>query len=79
MSKKAITLVNKMWEYLENNYKGSEITFDLICDYICKNSDTARCEKQALEYAFSNYEFYDIDYYNYCVIYLKENYGIKLK
>lgn len=71
-SKKAINLVNKAWEYFENNYKGSEITFELLCRYICIYSDTKTCQKQALKYMFDNYEFYNKDYYNYCKSYIKE-------
>ena len=29
-SRKAINIVNDTWEYLENNYKGSEITMSLL-------------------------------------------------
>lgn len=71
-SKKAINIVDKVWGELENNYKGSEITFELLCRYICKYSDTKTCQKQALKYMFNNYEFYNKDYYDYCKSYIKE-------
>lgn len=71
-SKKAIDIVDRVWEYLENNYKGSEITFEMLCYYICKYSDTKTCQRQALKYMFDNYEFYSKDYYDYCKSYIKE-------
>ena len=71
-SKKAINIVDRVWEELENNYKGSEITFEMLCQYIFRYSDTKTCRKQALKYMFDNYEFYNKDYYDYCKSYIKE-------
>lgn len=77
-TKKSIEIVNNTWEYLENNYKGSEITLNLLIDNILKQCDSNNCEKQSLLYLWDNYEFYNIDEYNYYKNYYKENFNIKV-
>ena len=65
-SRKAIDIVNDTWEYLENNYKGSEITMSLLIYTIERKCDTENCRKQALKYLWENYEFlYEVDYRYY--------------
>ena len=75
---KAIKIVEDTWEYLENNYKGSEITFSLLLYNVQKQCDTEYCRKQSLKYLWENYEFYNDEEYKYYKAYYKECLGIKV-
>lgn len=78
-SKKSINIVNETWEYLENNYKGSEITLPLLIYIIQKKCDTENCRKQSLKYLWNNYEFCDNEEYLYYKEYFKISLGIIVK
>lgn len=78
-SKKCIDLVNDVWTFLENNYKGSEITFELILREINKKADTNNVLRQSIKYLWNNYEWFDYEYKKYCVDYVKNNFGVRLK
>lgn len=75
-SKKAINIVNDTFDYLENNYKGSEITLSLLIYTIQKKCDSENCRKQALKYLWDNYEFYDNNDYKYYKEYYKVCLGL---
>ena len=77
-SQKAINIVEDTWEYLENNFKGSEITMSLLVYTIQKKCDTENCRKQALKYLWNNYEWFDYEEKNYYVKYFKECLGVKV-
>lgn len=75
-TKKAIKIVEDTWEYLENNYKGSEITMSLLIYTIQRKCDSENCRKQSLKYFWENYEFYNEEEYKYYKEYFKECLGI---
>ena len=77
-TKKAIKIVEDTWEYLENNYKGSEITMALLIYTIQRKCDTENCRKQSLKYLWKNYEFYNDEEYKYYKEYYNECLGIKV-
>ena len=76
---KSIKLVDDVWTFLENNFKGSEITFELIIREIDKRADTNNTLRQAIKYLWDNYDWFDYNYKAYCIDYIKNNYGIRLK
>ena len=78
-TKKAINIVENVWNYLEDNYKGSEITFSLLIYNVQKQCDTENCRKQSLKYLWENYEFYGEEDYKYYKNYYKKCLGIKVK
>lgn len=75
-TKKAIKIVEDTWEYLENNYKGSEITMGLLIYTIQRKCDSENCRKQSLKYLWENYDFYIYEDYIYWKNYYKECLGI---
>lgn len=77
-TKKAIKIVEDTWEYLEDNYKGSEITLSLLIYTIQRKCDTENCRKQSLKYLWENYEFYEEEEYEYYKEYYKECLNIKV-
>lgn len=77
-SRKAIDIVNDTWEYLENNYKGSEITMSLLICTIERKCDTENCRKQALKYLWENYEFFYEEDYRYYKKYFYKCLGIRV-
>lgn len=72
-------ILNDTWEFLENNYKGSEITLELWAKLIEEKSDTKNCLKQCIKLLWSQWEFLDLDYYNYAKKYIKNKYGVIVK
>ena len=78
-TQKSIDLVEDVWSYLENNYKGSEITMELLLYEINKKADTENTLKQSIKYLWNNYDFFDIEYKNYCINYIYNNFNIKVK
>lgn len=72
-------IVNDTWEYLENNYKGSEINMSLLIYIIERKCDSENCTKQALKYLLENYEFYDLEEEKYYKDYYRAILGIKVK
>lgn len=71
-------ILNDTWEYLENNYKGSEITFDLWLDLIEKKSDNNYCLKQCIKLLWCQWEWFSLDLRKYYKGYLKDQYGVKV-
>lgn len=71
-------ILNKTWEYLENNYKGSEITMKLWLKLIEKECDSKNCLKQCVKLLWSQWEFFEPELYDYYKNYIKENYGVKV-
>lgn len=78
-SNKAINIVENTWEYLENNFKGSEITLSLLIYSIQKKCDTENCRKQALKYLWESYEWYDLEEKEYYIKYFRECLGVYVK
>lgn len=78
-TKKSIDLVEDVWCYFENNYKGSEITLELVLRELYRRADTRNNLVNAIKYLWSCYEFYDYEYKDYCKNYIYNNYGIKVK
>ena len=76
---KSIKLVDDVWTFLENNFKGSEITFELIIREIDKRADTNNTLRHAIKYLWDNYDWFDYNYKTYCIDYIKDKYGIRLK
>lgn len=77
-TKKSKRIVEETWDYLEKNYKGSEITFSLLMYTVSKKCDSENCRKQSLKYLWENYEFYQEEDYEYYKQYYKECLGIKV-
>lgn len=75
-SNKCKNIVNEAWKFLENNYKGSEITMELLLKEICKRANTKTCLKDSIKYLWQNYEFFYEDIYKYYKNYIKTNFHI---
>lgn len=71
-------ILNDSWEYLEENYKGSEITIQLWCKIIEKMCDTEYCLKQCIKLLFSQWEYFDLRQREFDIKYIKEKYGVKV-
>lgn len=78
-SKKSIDLVDSVWTFMENNFKGSEITMELLLREINKRADTNNVLRQSIKYLWENYDWFDYDYKKYCIDYIYDNFGIKVK
>lgn len=78
-TQKSIDLVEDVWTFLENNFKGSEITMELMLYEIYRKADTQNTLKNAIKYLWNNYEFFDYDYKEYCIKYIYDRFGIKVK
>ena len=77
-SKKAQIIVEETWDYLESNYKGSEITLSLLIYTIQNKCDTENCRKQALKFLWDTYEWYDLEEKAYYKEYYKECLGLRV-
>lgn len=71
-------ILNKTWEFLENTYKGSEITIMLWINLIEKECDSKNCLKKCIQLLWSQWEWYDDDEKEYWKKYIKDNYNISL-
>lgn len=71
-------ILNDTWEYLENNYKGSEITIELWCKLIEKQCNNNYCLKQCIKLLWSQWEWFDFEIREHTKKYLKEYYGVKV-
>ena len=71
-------ILNDTWEYLENNYKGSEITFDFWLKLVEKKCDNNYCLKQCIKLLWSQWEWFNLDLRQYYKGYLKDQYGVKV-
>lgn len=71
-------IINETWEYLDNNYKGSEITMELWLRTIEKECDNDYCLKQCVKLAWNNWEWFCVDEKEYMKKYIKDRYGIKV-
>lgn len=69
-------ILNETWEYLESNFKGSEITLELWAKLIEKKCDTNYCLKQCIKMMWKNWEWFDFEEKAYFKKYLKNNYGV---
>lgn len=72
-------ILNRTWEYLENNYKGSEITIELWLRHIEKLCDNDYCLKKCIKLLWSQWEYFDYEQRNYDIKYIKDNYGVIVK
>ena len=72
-------ILNDTWEYLENNYKGSEITIDLWLKLVEKECNNKYCLKQCIKLLWSQWEWFDLEEKYKTIDYIKENYGIEVK
>lgn len=71
-------ILDNVWDILENNYKGSEITLEMCIDLIEKKADTKNCLKKCIKLLWKQYEFYDVEIKQYYKKYIKENYNINV-
>lgn len=71
-------ILNDTWEYLENNFKGSEINMYLWLTLIDKKCDNDYCLKQCIRLLWEQYEWYDLEERDYYKNFIKENYNIKV-
>jgi len=71
-------ILNDTWEYLEDNYKGSEITIQLWLKLVEKKCDNNYCLKQCIKLLFSQWEYFDYEQRENDIEYIKNNYGIKV-
>lgn len=71
-------ILSETWWFLENNYKGSEITFGMWLLYIEKESDSKNCLKQCIKLSWNQWEWYDLEEKEYYRKHIKEYYGIKV-
>lgn len=72
------TILNDTWDYLDNNFKGSEISFDLWLKLVENKCDTENCLKQCIKMMWKQWEWYDLEEREYYKNYIKENYNIKV-
>lgn len=72
-------ILNDTWEFLENNYKGSEINMEMWIDLIEKKSDSKNCLKKCITLLWDMWEFYFDDEKEFYKNYIKENYHIRVK
>lgn len=72
-------ILNDTWEFLENNYKGSEINMEMWLDLVEKESDNKNCLKNCIILLWNTWEFYTIEEHDYYKKYIKDNYNIKVK
>jgi hypothetical protein len=71
-------ILNDTWEYLENNFKGSEITIDMWVDLVEKECDNDYCFKQCVKMLWEQWEWFDLEEEQYTKNYIKEKYNIKV-
>lgn len=71
-------IINSTWEYLENNYKASEISLFSWLNMIEKECNNDYCLKKCIKLAWNNWEWYDLEEREYTRQYIKDNYGIKV-
>lgn len=69
-------ILNDTWEYLERNYKGSEITMGLWLNLVEKMCDNDYCLKQSIKLLWEQWEWFDIEQKEYYKKYIKENYNV---
>ena len=72
-------ILDDTWYYLENNYKGSEITLELWLSLIEKHSNSTNCLKKCIKIIWSKWEFYDNNLKDYYKKYIKRTYGVIVK
>ena len=72
-------ILNTTWEFLENNYKGSEITFPMWVFLVYKMCDTKYCLKQCLKLLWSQWEWLDKEDREYHKNWLKYNFNVVVK
>jgi hypothetical protein len=72
-------ILNNAWEYLENNFKGSEINIDLWIRQVNIECDNNYCLKQCIKLLWSQWEWFDLKEKEYYRNYIRENYGVRLK
>lgn len=71
-------ILNDTWYFLENNYKGSEITLEMWINLVEKKADTKNCLKKCIKLLWRQYEFIDPKIKIYYKKYIKENYNINV-
>ena len=72
-------IVNDTWEYLEEHYKGSEITLELWTNLINKECDNNYCLKQCIKLMWEQWEWFDLGVKNYYKKYIKNRFGVCVK
>jgi hypothetical protein len=73
------TILNNTWEYLENNYKGSEITMKMWLKLVEKESDTKNCLKKCIKILWDEWEFFYNEERQFYKKYIKDNYHVIVK
>lgn len=71
-------IVNDTWDYLEKNYKASEIGITTWCDLVERKCDNDYCLKQCIKLLWKQWEWYDLEEKEYYKDYIKNNYGVKV-
>ena len=69
-------ILNDTWEYLENNFKGSEINMGLWLDLVEKECNNDYCLKQCIKLLWTQWEWFDCEEETYYRQYIKEKYGV---
>lgn len=72
-------ILNDTWEFLENNYKGSEINMKMWLDLVEKESDSKNCLKNCINLLWDMWEFFTTEERDHYIKYIKDNYNIKVK
>lgn len=75
---KYANILNETWEYLESNYKASEISIKTWCDLVERKCDNDHCLKQCIKLLWEQWEWYDLEEREYYKNYIKDNYGVKV-
>jgi hypothetical protein len=70
-------ILNDTWEYLESNYKASEINIKTWCDLVERKCDNNYCLKQCIKLLWEQWEWYDLEERDYYKNYIKDNYGVR--
>lgn len=71
-------ILKRVFDYTEDNFKGSEITFSLCMYLVYQESDTENCLKNTLKLLWNNWEWDDFEEEQYYRKYLKDSFDVKV-
>lgn len=69
-------ILNDTWEYLDSNYKGSEIRFDLWLDLIIASCDNDYCLKKCIKLLWTQWEWFNLEERKFYIRYIKDNFSL---
>lgn len=72
-------ILNDTWEYLEYNYKSSEIDLALWISCIDSECDNNYCLTKCIKLLWSQWEFLDLSERDYYIKYIKDNYDVVVR